>query len=401
MQGVGASDRRRLDREGPSLLEAAQVSRHFDVVGAGRREGVAEAGVRGGAAVGGVVVVLGQPVVAAVEDPQDAVEAGVVDVEHHCLAGRDGHGVVFEAAMGGSHDGGVRDGVGVGHVIARPEIEAPGQRHGVGDRIVRRPHPLDDVRRAAAFARSAGIDLVSAAAAVERVDAAAAVQDVGVGVAGDGVGVGRAAHLLDSRQGVGAASAAGHARGQVQRDSRTGVSVVSDVMPGAAVQRIVATAADQDVVAVAAVEDVVARPAVQRIRAGLAIDRVVAAEAADGVGEGRPVDGFVGGVPADQQAARRSGGHGLVRELEEFHIADGDRLPQPGDGADLAVPADGVAGPRAGEDHGVRAETAVDLVVAAVAGDEVGGRIAANGVGAGPADHVLDHHAEGDGDVPD
>ena len=378
MERVGGADGRSRGHQG--RVGARLPLRHLNVIGAGRRERMAQAGVRRRTAVARIVVVLHHQVIAAVVDPQDAVEAGVVDVEKDGLSRQDGHGVVFQAAMAGGHDGGVGDGGGVGHVRPRAEIEGAGQRHRVSDRIVGRPLRLDDVGRAAAFTRRAGEQLVGAAAAIQGVDAAAAAQDVGVGVAGEGVRMGGAEHLLDAAQRVGTRPAAGETGREVDRHAGPGVGVVGDVVADSAVDRVVAAATDQMIVAVAAVEHVVAGTAVQRIDAGQAVDGVIAAEAADGVAESRAGDGFVGDVAANQQSARGRRRNGLVRELEEFDVADGDRLAEPGDGPDLAVPSDHIVGARAPEHDRIRAEAAVDLVVAAVAGDEVGRGVAPDGV---------------------
>ncbi len=301
--------------------------------------------------------------------------------------------------MGGGHDRRMGDGGGIGHIRSRAEVEAAGQRHRVGDRVVGRAERLDDVRGAAALAGRAGEQLIVSAAAVQRVDTAAAAQDVRVGVTRDRVRMGRAEHLFDARQRVGARATRGHAGREVDRDAADGIGVVGDVVTGAAVQGIGAAAAYQVIVAVAAIEHVVAGTAVQHVSAGQAVDGVISAEAADGVAEGGAGDGLVGDVASNPQAARGRRGDGLGGELQELDVADGDGLAEARDRPDLTVPGDHIVGAGAGEHHRIRAQAAVDLVVAAVAGDDVGRGVAPNGVGARAADHVLDHRAHGDGDV--
>ena len=399
VKGVGAAGGRR--RGDQRRIGAGLPPRNLNIVGPGGREGVGEAGIGRRAAVVGQVVVLGQLGSARIEQAQHAVEAGVVDVEHHGVARDDGEGVVLHAPVRRRHNGGMRNSGGIRHVGPGGEVEGPVQGNRRPDGVVGRGALLDDVGRAAALARGAREQLVIAAAAVQGVDAPAAAQDVGVGVAGQDVGVDAAAHLLDARQGVGARAAGSLSRGEIYGHAGARLAVVGDVMAGPAVQGVVAPSADEDVIAVAAVQDIVARSAVEDVSAAQTVDHVIAAETADGVGEAGAGDGLVSSVPAHQKAARGRRRDGLVREFQELHIADGDRLAHAGDGADLPVPGDGVVRAGAREDNGVGAEAPVDLVVAAVAGDDVVGGVAANGVGARTADHVLDHHAEGDGDVAD
>ena len=378
MQPVGSPRRRRTRGEG-----AAGVGNpvgDLDVVGARGSEGVGEQGIGRGTAVRGIVIIVGQFVAGAGHQPECAVEGGAIYVEGHSLPGGDGDGVVFHTAVGGCHNGGVRDGGGTGDRGVSPQVKGPGQRYRRCYTAVGGAVALDDVGRSTALARRAGIEFVRAAAAVEGVNAAAAIEDVGVSVTGDRVGMDRASDILDQGKSINAGSTAGRAGGQIDRHPRARARIVSRVDPGPAVQRVIAQGTDQDVVVIAAVQRVIAGAAVQTIVAGKAVDRIHPAQAADNVREGGAVDGLVRDIPADHDAAGGRCGNGLVAELEEFDVGHGHVLAVADDGAGLSGPGDGVSTAQPGEHDRVSPQAAVDDIRAGVGGEPVVGRVSAERV---------------------
>ena len=400
MQRIGAAGRGRTGGEG--LADVGEPLPNLDVIGARGAEGVGDGGVRARARaeVRPTVVVLGQFIADAGEHPQGAVEAGVVDVEHHGIARDHRDGIILHAAVSCGDDGCVRDRGRVRDGGVGQQIEGAGQGHGCADAAIGRALRLDHIGGAAALAGRAGEEQVAAVAAAERVDPAVAAQDVGVPVAGQGVGMDRARNVLDQGQGVHAGAAGCGARAQIDGHARAGRRIVGPVGPRAAVQRVVAEAPDKDIVVVAAVQRVIAGPAVQQVVAAQPVDGVDPAEAADGIGESGARNRLVGDVATDHHAARRGGRDGLVRELQELDIAHRHgRLACSRDRPDAAVPDDGVAGQRAAKHDGVRSQTAVDHIGAAAADDEIVRRVAADLIRGGSADGVFDHGADGDRDV--
>ena len=370
---------------------------HFDIEGAGSAEGIGQAGVSGRSIGGRGVIIDGQLDATAIENSQHSIKTGTVDIQRYLIARLDGDGIEFttRSARRPPHRR-VRNRRRVDDVVILQKIKGPRQGYSRTDAGVGRGLGLDHIR-SRNLGRDAGVQAIVTTGAIDHIDTAAAADHIVACGAGQVVREGRADDLLDAVQRVVARRT--RDRRSVHRDAAHRGRIVGDVIAVAAVQRVIAEPADQGVIALAAVQDVIAEPAVEGVIAGQAIDRVIAAQAIDRIGEGRAADRLIGDIAGHHQAAGRGRRDGLVRELQEFDIGDGVGAVRPDHRADLAVPGDGIGAAVTREDHRVDAQTAVDLVITAIAAQGVVARVAADLVGARTADGVLDHGAQRDGHI--